>query len=93
MRDLRRRRSVDLVLAEVQEVRAALHSGDIGFLHSFTTGSAVDGPGLRLYAPKGLEDIAAMVVRPNPMPNYNRDRLLEKARRWQALWPALTVTA
>ena len=25
------------------EVRAALASGDMGFLHSFTTGSAVDG--------------------------------------------------
>ena len=32
------------------DVRAALASGDIGFLHSFTTGSAVDGPGIRLVA-------------------------------------------
>jgi pyruvate formate lyase activating enzyme len=32
------------------DVRAALHSGDIGFLHSFTTGSCVDGPGVRLVA-------------------------------------------
>lgn len=32
------------------DVRSALHSGDMGFLHSFTTGSAVDGPGLRLVA-------------------------------------------
>lgn len=31
-------------------VRAALASGDVGFLHSFTTGSAVDGPGLRVVA-------------------------------------------
>ena len=31
-------------------VKAALDSGDIGFLHSFTTGSAVDGPGIRLVA-------------------------------------------
>jgi len=30
------------------DVRSALKSGDLGFLHSFTTGSAVDGPGLRL---------------------------------------------
>ena len=30
--------------------RAALASGDLGFLHSFTTGSAVDGPGVRLVA-------------------------------------------
>jgi pyruvate formate lyase activating enzyme len=32
------------------DVRSALASGDLGFLHSFTTGSAVDGPGLRLVA-------------------------------------------
>jgi pyruvate formate lyase activating enzyme len=32
------------------DVRAALASGDLGFLHSFTTGSAVDGPGIRLVA-------------------------------------------
>jgi pyruvate formate lyase activating enzyme len=32
------------------DVKSALKSGDLGFLHSFTTGSAVDGPGLRLVA-------------------------------------------
>jgi len=32
------------------DVRAALKSGDVGFLHSFTTGSAVDGPGIRMVA-------------------------------------------
>ena len=32
------------------DVRSALKSGDMGFLHSFTTGSAVDGPGLRVVA-------------------------------------------
>jgi pyruvate formate lyase activating enzyme len=32
------------------DVRAALASGDMGFLHSFTTGSAVDGPGIRVVA-------------------------------------------
>ncbi|HZM14420.1 MAG TPA: pyruvate formate-lyase-activating protein [Candidatus Krumholzibacteria bacterium] len=31
-------------------VREAVASGDMGFLHSFTTGSAVDGPGVRLVA-------------------------------------------
>lgn len=31
-------------------VREALETGDLGFLHSFTTGSAVDGPGVRLVA-------------------------------------------
>ncbi len=32
------------------EIDAAVKSGDMGFLHSFTTGSAVDGPGIRLVA-------------------------------------------
>ncbi|MFL6862487.1 MAG: hypothetical protein ACJ8DZ_05755, partial [Allosphingosinicella sp.] len=29
------------------DVKSALKTGDLGFLHSFTTGSAVDGPGMR----------------------------------------------
>ena len=33
-----------------QSVREALASGEMGFLHSFTTGSAVDGPGVRVVA-------------------------------------------
>jgi pyruvate formate lyase activating enzyme len=32
------------------DVRTALESGDMGFLHSFTTGSTVDGPGVRVVA-------------------------------------------
>ncbi len=32
------------------EIRAALESGETGFVHSFTTGSAVDGPGVRIVA-------------------------------------------
>ena len=32
------------------ELHAGVQSGDIGYLHSFTTGSAVDGPGIRLVA-------------------------------------------
>jgi pyruvate formate lyase activating enzyme len=32
------------------DVRTALATGDMGFLHSFTTGSAVDGPGVRVVA-------------------------------------------
>ncbi len=31
-------------------VKTALNSGDMGFIHSFTTGSTVDGPGVRLVA-------------------------------------------
>jgi pyruvate formate lyase activating enzyme len=38
--------------ADVPEatVRAALATGDMGFLHSFTTGATVDGPGVRVVA-------------------------------------------
>jgi pyruvate formate lyase activating enzyme len=32
------------------DVHSAIATGDLGFLHSFTTGSAVDGPGIRLVA-------------------------------------------
>jgi pyruvate formate lyase activating enzyme len=32
------------------DVRSALATGEMGFLHSFTTGSAVDGPGVRVVA-------------------------------------------
>jgi pyruvate formate lyase activating enzyme len=31
-------------------IKEALETGDTGFVHSFTTGSAVDGPGVRLVA-------------------------------------------
>lgn len=31
-------------------VRTSIETGDVGFLHSFTTGSAVDGPGIRVVA-------------------------------------------
>ena len=32
------------------ETRAAIASGELGFIHSFTTGSTVDGPGVRIVA-------------------------------------------
>ncbi len=32
------------------DLRSAVESGDCGFVHSFTTGSAVDGPGMRVVA-------------------------------------------
>jgi pyruvate formate lyase activating enzyme len=33
-----------------EDVRAALAEGELGFLHSFTTGSTLDGPGVRVVA-------------------------------------------
>ena len=32
------------------DLKSALETGDWGFVHSFTTGSAVDGPGVRVVA-------------------------------------------
>ncbi|GHG23950.1 MULTISPECIES: nucleotidyltransferase family protein [Amycolatopsis] len=44
----------------------------------------------RFYAPHGLDDLFAMVVRPNPVlaPRAVYER---KAARWRSRWPELTV--
>jgi hypothetical protein len=46
-----------------------------------------------VYAPHGFADIADMIVRPNPGPNFSAANYEAKARRWQTLWPELTVLA
>jgi uncharacterized protein len=49
------------------------------------------GGGYELYAPKGLADVADMIVRPNDTPNFQAARYQEKTARWKALCPELTV--
>jgi hypothetical protein len=44
-----------------------------------------------VYAPNGLDDIAAMIVRPNPGANFSAANYEAKAKRWKMLWPELTV--
>lgn len=44
-----------------------------------------------VYAPNGFDDIAAFLITPNRSANFSRERYLEKAARWQALWPELTL--
>jgi pyruvate formate lyase activating enzyme len=44
------------------DIRAALEIGDFGFVHSFTTGSAVDGPGMRVVAWLGAVSFAASIA-------------------------------
>ncbi len=44
-----------------------------------------------VYAPDGFDDIAGMIVRPNPGPNFSAANYGEKARRWKDLWPEITV--
>jgi hypothetical protein len=47
--------------------------------------------GYDIHAPKGFDDIAAMIVRPNHAPNFSAANYIAKAVRWKALWPELTV--
>jgi uncharacterized protein len=44
-----------------------------------------------VYAPNGFDDIAAMIVRPNPGPNFSAENFAAKAARWKMLWPEITV--
>lgn len=46
-----------------------------------------------VYAPNAFDDIAAMIVRPNPGPNFSAANYTAKATRWKMLWPELTVLA
>jgi hypothetical protein len=49
------------------------------------------GASFELYAPHGLHDVVKMIVRPNLTANYSQVHFLEKARRWQSLWPRLSI--
>jgi hypothetical protein len=49
------------------------------------------GDGYDVYAPRGFDDIARLIVRPNPGPNFSAENYAAKAARWKSLWPELTV--
>jgi uncharacterized protein len=49
--------------------------------------------GHEVYAPNGFDDIAAMIVRPNPGPNFSAENYAAKTARWKMLWPEITVLA
>jgi hypothetical protein len=49
--------------------------------------------GYEVYAPNGFSDIANMMVRPNPGPNFSAENYEKKVQRWKELWPELTVLA
>jgi uncharacterized protein len=46
-----------------------------------------------VYAPDGFDDIANMIVRPNPGANFSAAGYSAKATRWKTLWPEITVVA
>jgi hypothetical protein len=47
--------------------------------------------GYDVHAPNGFDDIAGMIVRPNPGPNFSAENYQAKAARWKELWPELKV--
>jgi len=47
--------------------------------------------GYDVYAPNGFDDIAGLIVRPNPGTNFSVANYAAKALRWKSLWPELTV--
>lgn len=47
--------------------------------------------GYEVYAPRGFDDIAGLIARPNPGPNFSTANFAAKAARWKTLWPELTV--
>ena len=49
--------------------------------------------GYEVYAPNGLDDIAGMIVRPNPGANFSAANYEAKVTRWKSLWPEITVLA
>jgi uncharacterized protein len=50
------------------------------------------GEAYDIYAPHGFDDVAGLIVRPNPGPGFSAANYAAKAARWKALWPELTVT-
>ena len=51
------------------------------------------GDGYEVYAPHGFGDVAGLIARPNPGPNFSAASYAVKTARWKALWPELTVIA
>ena len=58
-------------------------------MHNAQVGIRRDGHDV--YAPRGFDDIANMIVRPNRTANFRAERYLEKAERWKSLWPEITI--
>ena len=76
----------------------ALHSSTEGIDRFLTRNTQI---GIRrsrhrghdVYAPHGFDDIAGMIVRPNPGPNFLAVHYEAKATRWKMQWPEITVLA
>ena len=60
-------------------------------MHNAQVGIRRRGGCYDVYAPHGFADIEQMIVRPNLTHNFRADRYYEKAVRWKALWPEITI--
>ncbi len=60
-------------------------------MHNAQVGVRPCGTLYEIYAPRGLSDIDQMIVRPNETANFHAERYREKAERWKALWPPLSI--
>jgi hypothetical protein len=73
----------------------ALHSSTQGIDRFLTKNTQVGirrtRDGHDVYAPNGFDDIAGMIVRPNPGPNFSAASYAAKAARWKQRWPELNV--
>jgi hypothetical protein len=49
------------------------------------------GTGYEVYAPNGFADIAGLIARPNPGPNFSAANYAAKMARWKEKWPEITV--
>jgi hypothetical protein len=47
--------------------------------------------GYDVHAPDGFDDVAGMIVRPNPGANFSAANYQTKAARWKKLWTEITV--
>jgi hypothetical protein len=49
------------------------------------------GDGYDVYAPNGFGDIAGLIARPNPGPNFSPANYATKVARWKEMWPEVKV--
>jgi len=73
------------------ELRCSMQGIDRFLTRNTQVGIRRARDGYEVYAPHGFDDVARLVVRPNPGPNFSAANYAAKAARWKSLWPELTV--
>lgn len=74
-----------------KEPLASLEAGINDWGASITSvGVRLENDKLIVYAPYGLNDIFAMVVRPIKN-NFTKEHYIHRAEKWKAKWPKLTI--